>query len=74
MCLAAMYYCSPDKVVFITSRKDYSAYYKDDRKYFTLMNFYDEIGKPWQQRTMPMEYSPDPGAITVYQRWKEVNS
>ena len=68
MCLAAMYYCSPDKVVFITTREDYSPYYKDDRKYFTLMNFYDEIGKPWQQRAMPMEYHPDPDAIKVYQR------
>jgi guanine deaminase len=74
MCLAAMYYASPDKVVFITAREDYSVYYKDDRKYFTLMNFYDEIGKPWQQRTLPMEHRPDPQAIKVYQRWKEVNS
>jgi tRNA(Arg) A34 adenosine deaminase TadA len=46
MCLAAMYYCSPDRVVFVTSREDYSRYYVDDRKYFTLSNFYDEIGKP----------------------------
>jgi tRNA(Arg) A34 adenosine deaminase TadA len=27
MCLAAMYYCSPDRVVFITTREDYSRYY-----------------------------------------------
>ena len=26
MCLAAMYYCSPDRVVFITTRDDYSRY------------------------------------------------
>jgi len=38
MCLAAMYYCSPDRVVFITTRDDYSRYYVDDRKYFTLSN------------------------------------
>jgi tRNA(Arg) A34 adenosine deaminase TadA len=31
MCLAAMYYCSPDRVVFITTRDDYSRYYVDDR-------------------------------------------
>ena len=74
MFLAAMYYCSPDSVVFVTTREEYSAYYKDDRKYFTLMNFYDEIAKPWQQRALPMECRPDPGAIKVYQRWKETNS
>ena len=27
MCLAAMYYCSPNKVVFITTREDYSPYF-----------------------------------------------
>src|SRR5262245_48067529 len=40
MCLAAMYHCSPDRVVFITSREEYSQYCVDDRKYFTLSDFY----------------------------------
>ena len=73
MSLAAIYYCSPDRVVFITTRDDYSKYYVDDRKYFTLLNFYDEIGKGWQERTMPMEHCPDSEGIEVYQLWKEVN-
>ncbi|SFH60667.1 nucleoside deaminase [Planctomicrobium piriforme] len=73
MCLAAMYYCSPDRVVFITQRDDYSKFYVDDRKYFTLNNFYAEVSKPWQERTMPMAYEPRPSAIEVYQRWQELN-
>jgi guanine deaminase len=73
MCLAAMYYCSPDRVVFITTRDDYSRYYVDDRKYFTLSNFYEQIGKPWQQRAMPMVHEPNARAIEVYRRWKELN-
>jgi tRNA(Arg) A34 adenosine deaminase TadA len=73
MCLAAMYYCSPDRVVFITTREDYSRYYVDDRKYFTLVNFYDEVSKPWFQRAMPMVYEPHPGGIDVYRRWKALN-
>jgi tRNA(Arg) A34 adenosine deaminase TadA len=73
MCLAAIYYCSPDRVVFLTSREDYSRYYKDDRRYFTLANFYDEFGKPWQQRRLPMVYEPQPHGIEVYRRWKERN-
>jgi tRNA(Arg) A34 adenosine deaminase TadA len=73
MCLAAMYYCSPDRVVFITTREDYAAHYVDDRKYFTLATFYDEIGKPWQQRRMPMVHEPHPDGIRVYERWKELN-
>jgi tRNA(Arg) A34 adenosine deaminase TadA len=73
MCLAAMYYCSPDRVVFITTRDDYAPYYRDDRKYFTLANFYDEFGKPWDQRRLPMVHQEHPDGIKVYQRWKEQN-
>lgn len=50
MCLAAMYYCSPLKATFITTRDDYKQYYEDHRKYFTLDNFYEELAKPWQER------------------------
>ena len=73
MCLAAMYYCSPEKVVFITTRDDYSKFYMDDRKYFTLLNFYEEIGKPWKERTMPMEHHPDDEALAVYKLWQKLN-
>jgi guanine deaminase len=73
MCLAAMYYCSPDRVVFITTRDDYSRYYVDDRKYFTLDTFYDEIGKPWPERSMPMIHEPNPAGIEVYRLWKKLN-
>jgi hypothetical protein len=68
-----MYYCSPDRVVFVTTRDEYSRYYADDRKYFTLSSFYDEIGKPWDRRSMPMSHEPNPGALDVYRRWKELN-
>jgi guanine deaminase len=73
MCLAAMYYCSPERVIFITRREDYSNYYSDDRRYFTLSNFYDEFGKSWDKRSLPMEYHADPDGIAVYRRWKELN-
>ena len=73
MCLAAMYYCSPDRVVFVTSREEYSQYYVDDRKYFTLSNFYDEIATPWDRRALPMSHEPHPDAIGVYRRWGELN-
>ena len=73
MCLAAMYYCSPDRVVFITTREDYSRYYVDDRKYFTLANFYHEIGKPWPARRLPMVHEPRAEGIEVYRLWKGLN-
>jgi tRNA(Arg) A34 adenosine deaminase TadA len=73
MCLAAMYYCSPDRVIFITTREEYSQFYVDDRKYFKLSNFYDEIGKPWDQRALPMLHEPCPDGVDVYRRWRELN-
>ena len=73
MCLAAMYYCSPEKVIFITTRDDYSKFYVDDRKYFTLLNFYEEIGKPWKERALPMEHHPDDEALAVYKLWQKLN-
>lgn len=73
MCLAAMYYCNPDRVTFVTTREEYSHYYTDDRKYFTLATFYDEMGKPWAERRMPMSHQPDPDAVGVYRRWNELN-
>ncbi len=73
MCLAAMYYCSPDRVVFITTREEYSHFYTDDRRYFTVSTLYNEICKPWHQRAMPMVHRPAPAAIDVYRRWQELN-
>ena len=73
MCLAAMYYCSPDRVIFLTKREDYAAYYSDDRKYFTLAGFYDEIVKPWDHQTMPMSYEPIPEALDIYRLWEKRN-
>lgn len=73
MCLAAMYYCSPLKVTFITQRDDYKKYYVDDRKYFTLENFYAEINQDWDKRKLPMAYAPDPKGIEVYKLWQKLN-
>jgi guanine deaminase len=73
MCLGALYYCSPDEVVFLTSRDSYEPYYVDDRKYFELATFYDEFAKPWDRRRLPMRYQPRDEALAVYRLWRERN-
>ena len=73
MCLGALYYCSPDRVVFLTTRDEDCRYYKDDRKYFELENFYDEFSKPGQERQLPMEHRPDEEGVEGYRRWREPN-
>ncbi|MGY6217550.1 nucleoside deaminase [Methylolobus aquaticus] len=74
MCLAAMYYCSPDRVTFITTREEYAPFYADDRKYFTLDTFYGEFAKPLPERRLPMVHAPDPAGIEVYQLWQTLNA
>ena len=74
MCLGALYYCSPDRVIFITTRDEYAQYYKDDKKYFELETFYDEFSKPWQERRLPMDHQPDEEGLKVYERWRQLNS
>lgn len=73
MCLAAMYYCSPDRVFFLTTREEYGAYYQDDRKYISFASFYNEFGKSWNERRLPMVHHPHPQGIAVYRRWKQLN-
>lgn len=73
MCLGALYYCSPKAVTYITTREEYVQYYRDDRKYFELENFYAEFSKPVSQRRLPMIHHAHSDAIKVYQRWQVLN-
>ena len=73
MCLGALYYCSPDRVIFITTRDEYAQYYKDDKKYFELETFYEEFSKSWQERRLPMDHQPDEEGLKVYERWRQLN-
>ncbi|MFF3568329.1 nucleoside deaminase [Nocardia jiangxiensis] len=74
MCLGALYYCSPDEVVFLTTREEYEPHYVDDRKYFEFDNFYGEFGKPWDARRLPMRHEARADAVDVYRRWQQLNN
>ncbi|MFP3846444.1 nucleoside deaminase [Priestia filamentosa] len=74
MCLGSLYYCSPKKVIYITTREDYAPYYRDDRKYFELETFYDEYCKPIEERRLPMIQQKDEESIKIYQRWSDLNN
>ncbi|MFK0203950.1 nucleoside deaminase [Streptomyces lavendulae] len=74
MCLGSLYYCSPDEVVFLTTRDAYEPYYVDDRKYFELDSFYAEFAKPWNERRLPMRHESREDAVEVYRFWRERES
>ncbi|POX36963.1 tRNA-specific adenosine deaminase [Streptomyces sp. Ru73] len=73
MCLGALYYCSPDEVVFLTTREEYEPHYVDDRKYFELATFYGEFAKDWSERRLPMRHESREAAIDVYRTWQQRN-
>ncbi|KOV60486.1 nucleoside deaminase [Streptomyces sp. MMG1121] len=73
MCLGSLYYCSPDEVVFLTTRDAYEPHYVDDRRYFELDTFYGEFARNWAERRLPMRYEPHEDAVEVYRFWQEGN-
>lgn len=73
MCLGALYYCSPDEVVFLTTREEYESHYVDDRKYFELSTFYQEFAKSWEDRRLPMRHDSRDEALEVYTLWQDRN-
>ncbi|MEU6389225.1 nucleoside deaminase [Streptomyces sp. NPDC046939] len=73
MCLGSLYYCSPDEVVFLTTREAYEPHYVDDRKYFELATFYSEFAKNWDERRLPMRHEAREDATAVYRFWQQRN-
>lgn len=73
MCLGSLYYCSPARVIYITTREEYAPFYQDNRKYFELDSFYAEYAKPIESRRLPMVQMKDAQAIEVYRRWQALN-
>lgn len=73
MCLGALYHSAPDEVVFLATREAYAPYFGAPGKYFEPDNFYEEFGKPWEQRRLPMRYEPREDAVGVFRHWRERN-
>ncbi|MFJ9363349.1 nucleoside deaminase [Nocardia sp. NPDC101769] len=74
MCLAALYHCAPDQVVFLATREDCAPYLAGGNdKYFEPSTFYAELAKPWDRRRLPMRYQPRDDAVAVYKLFRERN-
>ncbi|MGW6144992.1 nucleoside deaminase [Streptomyces sp. NPDC055144] len=73
MCLGSLYCCSPDEVVFLTTRDTYEPHYVDDRKYLELDSLYGEFAQDYTERRLPMRHEPRDNAVEVYRLWRELN-
>ena len=64
MCLGAIYWARPKRVIYANTKADAAAINFDDQF------IYDEIEKSGMQRSIEFIHQPHPGALEVFQRWK----
>ena len=65
MCLSDIYWARLDALYFAASHTDASDAGFDD----SLL--YEEVSKPWNERTLNTEQHLQPEAAQVFSRWKE---
>lgn len=63
MCLGAIYWARPDRVYYANTKEDAAAIAFDDSF------IYDEIGKPHEEKRIPLIHIPSPDAISVFEDW-----
>jgi guanine deaminase len=68
MCLGAIYWARPRRVIYANTKEDAAAISFDDRF------IYDEIEKPDADRSIAFIHYPDKNAIEVFQEWKNMEN
>lgn len=74
MCLGALYYAAPDRVVFAASREQEGEHYEDGGKYMTLGSFYGEFARPTDQRSLPHVQGDNDDPTEPFRRWTARNT
>ncbi|MEO5564748.1 MAG: nucleoside deaminase [Chitinophagaceae bacterium] len=65
MCLGAIYWARPDRVIYANTKEDAAAIEFDDDF------IYKEINAAMMDRKIPFIHSPHPMAIEVFMEWKK---
>jgi tRNA(Arg) A34 adenosine deaminase TadA len=68
MCLGAIYWSRPSRVIFANTKKDAAAINFDDQF------IYDEIEKCCEDRQIQFIHFPIPKALEVFESWKKMDS
>lgn len=66
MCLGAIYWARPKRVIYANTKEDAAAIHFDDQF------IYDEIEKPGEQRQIVFIHHPHKKAIDVFEEWKRM--
>lgn len=64
MCLGAIYWARPSRVIYANTRQQAAAIDFDDEL------IYSEINTPMEDRKIPFIHSPHPAAMDVFNEWK----
>ena len=73
MCLGALYYAAPERVVFAATREQEGEHYEDGNRYMSLGTFYDEVAKDPADRALPMSQGPTDDPTAPFRAWKRAH-
>lgn len=68
MCLGAIYWARPSRVIFANTKEDAAAIEFDDHF------IYDEIKKEHSKKLIQFLQVPNPNALDVFREWKEMGN
>ena len=68
MCLGAIYWARPRRVIYANSKNDAAAIQFDDQF------IYEELEKPGAERKIPFIHHPHPAAQKVFEDWKQMEN
>lgn len=69
MCLGALYYAQPDRVLFAASREQEGEHYEDGNRLMTLATFYDEYRKEPAERALQAQQLPVEDPQAPFREW-----
>lgn len=67
MCLGAIYWARPAKLIYANTKLDAAAIQFDDQF------IYGEIAKPGPERSIPFIHHPHPAALEVFEQWMRLD-
>ena len=68
MCMGAIYWARPNRVIYANTKSDAAAVNFDDQF------IYDEIRQPGTERQIPFIHHPHPAALEVFEQWKSLGN
>jgi guanine deaminase len=69
MCLGAVYYAQPDRLVYAATREQEGEHYEDGNRLMTLATFYDEYSKPIDERALRAQQIEVEDPTAPFREW-----